>query len=248
MARTRKDVRRLGLVVLGVAGVHLLIGGLFMLTRAPVRRAIDTPVAEVWILPPLARRPALPAERAPHGVNTAIRRHVAPANASVEGHDLGLAQARTSGGGSMDGDMAVREKLGDALRHGQACRKAMMDGTRLPPDCPERGYASAGALPVKPGRQPYWEAQIAANEAARRYKSDPGNVDYWKRVDGPDSPRYTPPDLPAPGVYSTEKAQVMHDVDARTQALGQEKSTLPGKRALEKRPQGGGVIGSGGYC
>lgn len=216
MARIRKDVRRLGLVVLGVAGVHLLIGGLFMLTRAPVRPTIDTPVAEVWILPPLARRAALPVQRAPHGVNTAIRRHVAPANASVEGHDLGLAQARVSGEVSVDGDMAVREKLGDALRHGQACRKAIMSGGPLPPDCPERGYAHARPLPVKPGAQPYWEAQVAANEAQRRYKADPGNVDYWKRVNGTGSPRYSPPDLPTPGAYDTRKQQMMHDVDART--------------------------------
>ncbi|MFT3995968.1 MAG: hypothetical protein QM667_01055 [Asticcacaulis sp.] len=214
MSRTRTDIERAGAVILCVTGGHMLLGALFLVSRPPVIRTapVSTTRPEIWILP-------LPAHPARNSGDARFLRHMPPVH-EMPGDRYGpqAASEGTQNRTEMPPDtvsLEGQERLGRALRHGQDCRKALMDGTTLPPDCPSRGYVDAKPLPVKPGKQTYWDAQVSANEAARRYKSDPGNVDYWKRVNGPDSPRYTPPDLPAPGVYSTEKQQMMHDVDAR---------------------------------
>ncbi|WP_343685089.1 hypothetical protein [Asticcacaulis sp.] len=217
--------RQVGFTALVVVAAHMALALLFMISRPRETPSQDAPtLSEVWFVPSRGvRSSSRSAQGGRHTASPAYRQPSRPPDPSGATPSVVASAAPPSAS-----DDTGRETLGAALRHGQACRKALMNGTALPPDCPERGVAPVRPLPVKPGPQPYWEAQVAATEAERRYRSEPGNVDYWKRVNGPDSPRYTPPDLPAPGVYSTEKGQFMHDVDGRTDAYYKAKrETLP---------------------
>ncbi|UDF02580.1 hypothetical protein [Asticcacaulis sp. AND118] len=183
--------RQTGIVVLIVAGAHLALGLLFLISRKVRETPAVLPAAEVWLVPQRAvRTQAVRSEAAQAANAPAYRRSSAAAKPSdvvpvvVEGNAL---SARSH-------DMAERERLGAVLRHGQDCRKAMMSGAPLPPDCPERGLRQTGPVPVKPGAQPYWDQQVAANEKARRYRTDPGSTEYWQRVNRSrsDPQRYTP--------------------------------------------------------
>lgn len=186
-----RQCRQTGLVVLVVAGAHLALGLLFLISRKVSETPEVMPAAEVWLVPQRTVRTKAARTDTAQGVNIPTYRR---SSAAEIPSDVAPVVVEGDALSSQPHDMAERERLGAALRHGQDCRKAMMSGTPLPPDCPDRGLVQTGPLPVKPGAQPYWDEQVAANDKTRRYKTEPGNTEYWQRVNRSrsDPQRYTP--------------------------------------------------------
>lgn len=96
-----------------------------------------------------------------------------------------------------------RNGVTQALQNHESCVQIQQKGKTPPRDCsmPELGQMTG--LGLKPDAR--LQAAAAARDAEIRYKTQPGNADYWKRVNAAPQSRYEPPDGPKPGQYSNPK-------------------------------------------
>ncbi len=95
-----------------------------------------------------------------------------------------------------------------ALQNHENCATKQVEGKPIPVDCNMKALARMNGLGTgDPASRAYYGPIVAKKEADARYKADPGNADYWKRVNAAPSPRYEPDDQPHTGAYSNEKDQ-----------------------------------------
>lgn len=119
------------------------------------------------------------------------------------------AGGKASGAGAAGGAEALgplrggRSGVSQALQNHESCVDLQTRGKPVPPDCHMAALSDMKSL--GPKADPRLQATVAAKEAYQRYKTQPGNTEYWKRVNGSPSPRFEPPEGPQPGAYSNPK-------------------------------------------
>ncbi len=99
----------------------------------------------------------------------------------------------------------ARRALTLALRDHEACASQVQAGRPIPARCHMSGLGDRVALGPKP--DPDLEAAAARVDARLKYKTTPGNSDYWKRVGGAAIDRDLPLCSARPGTYSNAKDQ-----------------------------------------
>ncbi|WP_126420168.1 hypothetical protein [Asticcacaulis excentricus] len=183
--------RHVGLAALIVVAAHLVLALLFMMSRREDTTVESPVITEIGFVPPVLIRKGPRPEKSVRRTRSASHRQETFNDAPSEVAPLTAVRGEPP---PEPADAVSRETLGATLRHAQACRRALMEGSVLPPDCPARGEGISRPLPVKPGDQPYWDKQINDNAFRRRYKSEPGNTEYWQRVNRSrsDPQRHTP--------------------------------------------------------
>ena len=126
------------------------------------------------------------------------------------------AKGATSAGGAPGGAASGQSGIGlkgrgaatQALQNHENCAIKQIDGKPVPVDCNMKPLTQMTGLGTgDPASRAYYGPIVAKKEADARYKADPGNADYWKRVNAAPSPRYEPDDQPRKGAYSNEKDQ-----------------------------------------
>ncbi|WP_443747289.1 hypothetical protein [Asticcacaulis solisilvae] len=150
----------------------------------------ETPLPSVDAAPP-----------APSGLSPDASRQ---ASAPPAGGQSGAAGARGSAGAAALGQLkGGRNGVTQALQNHESCVDIQKKGKTPPKDCDMLALGQMNGLGLKPDA--HLQAAAAARDADLRYKTQPGNTDYWKRVnDGPQS-RYQPDDTVKPGQYSNDK-------------------------------------------
>ncbi len=106
-----------------------------------------------------------------------------------------------------------RGQVTQALQNHDSCATIQIKGQPIPPDCHMKGLADMS--PLGPPPNAALQKTVAQKDAYLKYKTQPGNTDYWQRVNaGPDNNKHMPdPDLHK-GAYSDEKdRRVMNGLD-----------------------------------
>jgi hypothetical protein len=120
------------------------------------------------------------------------------------GSASGAAGARGAAGAAALGQLkGGRNGVTQALQNHESCVQIQQKGKTPPSDCNMVALGQASPLGLKP--DPRLQAAAAARDAELRYKTQPGNADYWKRVNAAPQSRYEPPEGGKPGQYSNPK-------------------------------------------
>ena len=97
-----------------------------------------------------------------------------------------------------------RGQVTQALQNHGSCVSIQIKGRTVPSDCKMKGLADMSPLGPPPNSD--LQRTVAQKDAYLKYKTQPGNSDYWQRVNAaPDNNKHVPdPDLHK-GAYSDEK-------------------------------------------
>jgi len=126
------------------------------------------------------------------------------ASAPPGGGTSGAAGSRGAAGAAALGQLkGGRNGVTQALQNHESCVQIQQKGKTPPRDCNMVALGQMSPLGLKP--DPRLQAAAAARDAELRYKTQPGNADYWKRVNAGPQSRYEPPEGGKPGQYSNPK-------------------------------------------
>jgi len=126
------------------------------------------------------------------------------ASSPAAGGQAGAAGTRGAAGAAALGQLrGGRNGVTQALQNHESCVQIQQKGKTPPRDCNMTTLGQQAGLGLKPDAQ--LQAAAAARDAELRYKTQPGNADYWKRVNAGPQPRYQPDDTVKPGQYSNDK-------------------------------------------
>ncbi len=126
------------------------------------------------------------------------------ASSPPAGGQSGATGARGAAGAAALGKLqGGRNGVTQALQNHESCVDIQKKGKTPPPDCNMVALGQMPALGLKPDAR--LQAAAAARDAELRYKTQPGNAEYWKRVNAAPQSRYEPPDGSKPGQYSNPK-------------------------------------------
>jgi len=139
----------------------------------------------------------------------------APAPSGLSPDTSHLASSPAAGGQPGSGSRAAagaaalgrlkggRNGVTQALQNHESCVQIQQTGKTPPRDCDMPALGQVAGLGLKPDAR--LQAAAAARDAEVRYKTQPGNADYWKRVNAGPQSRYDPDDTVKPGQYSNDK-------------------------------------------
>ena len=145
--------------------------------------------------------------------------HLAAGGTSGSGNPGRSGAGGNPGGGGVNGvGLNGRSGLTQALQNHESCAELKIAGKPLPDSCKMTAMDQAQGLGLKP--DPALQAAAAQRDANLKYKTQPGNSDYWKRVNASPQPRYEPGDgTPKPGSYSNPKDdKVMNGINGDPKA------------------------------
>lgn len=117
----------------------------------------------------------------------------------------GAPAAGGAAGGQGASGLKGRGTATQALQNHEDCITRQTDGKPIPPNCHMQDFASMQSTGPRPDAN--LQAAAAARDARLKYKTAPGNYDYWKRVGHDPSAYHQTPDHPTPGQYSSAKDQ-----------------------------------------
>ncbi len=127
-----------------------------------------------------------------------------PSNTGQAGGQSGAAGSRGAAGAAAFGKLkGGRNGVTQALQNHESCIDIQKAGKTPPADCNMAELGQMGGLALKPDAR--LQAAAAARDAELRYKTQPGNADYWKRVNAAPQSRYEPSEGGKPGQYSNPK-------------------------------------------
>ena len=127
-----------------------------------------------------------------------------PPNTGQAGGPSGAAGSRGAAGAAALGQLkGGRNGVTQALQNHESCIQIQQKGKTPPKDCNMVALREMPALGLKPDAR--LQAAAAARDAELRYKTQPGNAEYWKRVNAGPQSRYEPSEGGKPGQYSNPK-------------------------------------------
>ncbi len=124
---------------------------------------------------------------------------------TASGGRMGTVQLPGIGGAGGGVGLNGRGSATQALQNHDYCVVEQQTGKPIPKDCNMKDLASMPALGMRPGNG--MESTVRRKEAMDRYKSGPGNSDYWDRVNHVPRPEDHTDSAPKPGAYTDPKAQ-----------------------------------------
>lgn len=98
-----------------------------------------------------------------------------------------------------------RGSLTQAMQNHDYCNTTVVKGKTPPPNCDMADLNGRGNLGLID--RPDLKKAAAQRDANLKYKTTPGNSDYWGRVNGSVSPKWQPDDQSRKGAYSDPKDQ-----------------------------------------
>jgi hypothetical protein len=125
--------------------------------------------------------------------------------ASGGGAPAGGAAGAAGGGGSGVVGLKGRGTATQALQNHENCITRQTAGKPIPVPCNMKDLASM--TPTGPKADADFQAAAAKRDANLKYKTDPGNADYWKRVGHAPDQYHNTEDFAKPGQYSSAKDQ-----------------------------------------
>jgi hypothetical protein len=113
--------------------------------------------------------------------------------------------AGAAGGGQGAAGLKGRGSVTQALQNHDDCVTRQADGKPIPANCHMKDYASMQSTGPRPDAD--FQSAAAKRDARLKYKTDPGNYDYWKRVGHAPSSYHQTDDHPTPGAYGNARDQ-----------------------------------------
>jgi hypothetical protein len=129
-----------------------------------------------------------------------------PASRLAAGGGTPSAGGAAAPGGQAGTGLKGRGSATQALQNHEDCVSRQTEGKPIPPSCKMKDYASMQSVGPRPDAD--FQAAAAQRDARRKYKTDPGNADYWNRVGhNPSTFKPSENDHPTPGAYDSAKDQ-----------------------------------------